>query len=108
MTDPVILYLLAVNVVTAAVYGADKRKALRHRRRIPEKTLILLAAAGGSAGALAAMSVKELEVIAFEELGCESVKKLRVENFPLLCAIDCNGGNIFDLNCKGQLLAYLY
>ncbi|MCR5229767.1 MAG: DUF1294 domain-containing protein [Solobacterium sp.] len=55
MTDPVILYLLAVNVVTAAVYGADKRKALRHRRRIPEKTLILLAAAGGSAGALAAM-----------------------------------------------------
>lgn len=52
----------------------------------------------GGAGALAAMSVKELEVIAFEELGCESVKKLRVENFPLLCAIDCNGGNIFDLN----------
>lgn len=52
----------------------------------------------GGAGALAAMSVKELEVIAFEELGCESVKKLRVENFPLLCAIDCKGNNIFDIN----------
>jgi len=52
----------------------------------------------GGAGALAAMSVKELEVIAFEELGCESVKRLRVENFPLLCAIDCKGNNIFDIN----------
>ena len=52
----------------------------------------------GGAGALAAMSVKELEVIAFEDLGCESVKRLRVENFPLLCAIDCKGNNIFDIN----------
>ena len=51
----------------------------------------------GGAGALAAMSVKELEVIAFEDLGCESVKKLKVENFPLLCAIDSKGNNIFDI-----------
>ncbi len=49
----------------------------------------------GGAGALAAMSVKELEVIAFEDLGCESVKRLKVENFPLLCAIDSKGNNIF-------------
>lgn len=50
----------------------------------------------GGAGALAAMSVKKLEVIAFEDLGCESVKKLEVEDFPVLCAIDCHGGNLFD------------
>jgi len=50
----------------------------------------------GGAGALAAMSVKSLEVIAFEELGCESVKRLEVEEFPVLCAIDSFGGNIFD------------
>lgn len=50
----------------------------------------------GGAGALAAMCVKKLEVIAFEDLGCESVKKLEVENFPLLCAIDCHGGNLFN------------
>ncbi len=50
----------------------------------------------GGAGALAAMSVKSLDVIAFEELGCESVKKLEVENFPVLCAIDCNGNSIFE------------
>ncbi len=50
----------------------------------------------GGAGALAALSVKSLEVIAFEELGCESVKKLTVENFPVICAIDCNGNSVFD------------
>ncbi|MBP3579905.1 MAG: fumarate hydratase C-terminal domain-containing protein [Clostridia bacterium] len=49
----------------------------------------------GGAGALAAMCIKSFEVIAFEELGCESVKRLEVENFPVLCAIDCLGGNIF-------------
>ena len=52
----------------------------------------------GGAGALAALSVKGLEVIAFEDLGCESVKRLKVENFPLLCAIDCKGNSIFDIN----------
>ena len=53
----------------------------------------------GGAGALAAMCVKKFEVIAFPELGCESVKRVEIENFPVLCGIDCNGGNIFD---KGE------
>ena len=35
------------------------------------------------------------EVVAFEELGCESVKKLYVEDFPLVVADDCHGGDIF-------------
>ena len=50
----------------------------------------------GGAGALAAMAVKKMEVIAFEELGCESVKRLEIEEFPLLCAIDAQGNNLFD------------
>ena len=53
-----VLYLLAMNVVTFLVYGADKRKARRGRgRRVPEKTLFLLAILGGSVGALAGMYV---------------------------------------------------
>lgn len=55
---------------------------------------VYLCAIGG-AGALAAQSVRSLEVIAFEDLGCESVKRLTVENFPLIVAIDCHGGNLF-------------
>ena len=49
----------------------------------------------GGAGALACKCIKSCEIIAFEDLGCESVKKLYVEDFPLTVAIDCHGGNIF-------------
>ena len=49
----------------------------------------------GGAGALACKCITECEVIAFEDLGCESVKRLHFENFPLTVAIDCAGGNIF-------------
>lgn len=50
----------------------------------------------GGAGALYAGCVKKYEVLAFDDLGCESVKKLTVENFPVLCAIDCLGNSIFE------------
>lgn len=49
----------------------------------------------GGAGALAAKCITECEVIAFEDLGCESVKRLQFEKFPLITAIDAVGGNIF-------------
>jgi len=55
---------------------------------------VYLCAIGG-AGALAAGCIKSCEVIAFDDLGCESIKKLTFKNFPLICAVDCNGGNIF-------------
>lgn len=49
----------------------------------------------GGAGALASKCISSCEVIAFEDLGCESVKKLAFDRFPLTVAIDCSGGNIF-------------
>ena len=49
----------------------------------------------GGAGALAAQSIRSLRVVAFEDLGCESVKELRVEKFPLIVGIDCQGGTLF-------------
>lgn len=50
-------YLLAVNLLTFAVYGIDKYKARYNHWRIPEATLLLFAAFGGSIGALLAMKV---------------------------------------------------
>ena len=50
----------------------------------------------GGAGALYANCIKSCEIIAFEELGCESLKRMRVEKFPVFVAIDCRGGNIFE------------
>ena len=49
----------------------------------------------GGAGALACRCIKACRVVAFEELGCESVKELYIEDFPLFVAADCSGGNIF-------------
>ena len=49
----------------------------------------------GGAGALACQCIKACEVIAYEELGCESVKRLYVEDFPLVTAIDAKGGSLF-------------
>ena len=48
----------------------------------------------GGAGALAAQCIEKAEVIAFEDLGCESVKRLVLKDFPLIVAIDSTGGNI--------------
>ena len=58
---------------------------------------VYLCAIGG-AGALAAQCVKSLEVIGYDDLGCESVKRLEIENFPLIVAIDSKGNNLF---CRG-------
>lgn len=55
---------------------------------------VYLCAIGG-AGALASKCISSCEVIAYEDLGCESVKKLQFNSFPLTVAIDSSGGNIF-------------
>ena len=52
-----IVYLVFINVITFFIYGSDKQRAKKNRWRIPEKTLLLFAAAGGSPGALAGMFV---------------------------------------------------
>ena len=55
---------------------------------------VYLCALGG-AGALAAEKIVSARVIAFDDLGCESVKELIFKDFPLIVGIDCHGGNIF-------------
>ncbi len=63
-------------------------------RAIAENKAVYLCAIGG-AGALASKCITSCEVIAFPELGCESVKRLEFKDFPLIVAIDCHGGNLF-------------
>ena len=57
MTSVISAYLVLVNAVTFIVYGIDKLKAKRGKWRIPESTLLLLAAIGGSIGAWLGMKV---------------------------------------------------
>ena len=54
------LYIIFIAVMSAAAfaaYGADKRKAIRHKKRLDESLLLGLSVMGGAAGALAAMRV---------------------------------------------------
>lgn len=57
MQTVLIYYLAAATVVTFVTYGLDKWKARHGKWRIPEATLLLLAAVGGSLGAWAGMKV---------------------------------------------------
>jgi len=53
------VYLLAINLATFAVWGDDKRRAVRRARRVPEATLLTLSALGGwPAGLLAARAYR--------------------------------------------------
>lgn len=48
-------YLLIINIITFIIYGIDKYKSIKHKYRISEKTLIILAILGGSFGAFLGM-----------------------------------------------------
>lgn len=55
--EHLLIFIIALNVVTFLVYGIDKLKARKNKWRIPESTLLLLAAFGGSIGAWLGMRV---------------------------------------------------
>ncbi len=56
-SEPVILYLLLVNLFSFSLMGIDKSKARHHKWRIPEKTLFLSALLGGSIGSILGMQL---------------------------------------------------
>ena len=77
----------------AAMIGKGPRSA-EVVEAICRNGAVYLCAVGG-AGALAAKSIAACTEIAFHDLGCESVKRLEVRDFPLTVAIDCSGGSLF-------------
>jgi len=54
-------------------------------------------AAVGGAAALIAKTIKKVEIIAFDDLGTEAVRKMEVENFPAIVVNDTNGGDLYDI-----------
>ena len=60
---------------------------------------VYLAASGG-AGALLSKCIKSSEVIAYEDLGTEAIRKLQVENLPLIVVIDSEGNNLYETAIK--------
>jgi fumarate hydratase subunit beta len=52
-------------------------------------------AATGGAAALISKSIAAVEVVAYEDLGAEAIRRLEVKDFPLIVAQDCHGGNVY-------------
>ena len=78
----------------AAMIGKGERDAAVCDA-IRRNKAVYLCAIGG-AGALAAKCVEKCEEIAFFDLGCESVKRIIIKDFPLIVGIDCHGGTMFN------------
>lgn len=62
---------------------------------IVENEAVYMAAVGG-AGALLSKCIKESEVLAYEDLGTEAIRKMRVENLPVIVVIDSQGNNLYE------------
>lgn len=78
-----------------ATIGKGERSEEVRKAIIRNKSLYLCAI--GGAGALASLNITKCEVMAFEDLGCESIKKLHFDNFPLFVGIDALGKSIFNI-----------
>lgn len=64
-----------------------------------QNTCVYLGAIGG-AGALIAQTIKHSEVIAYDDLGTEAIRKLEVKDMPLVVLIDCYGNDLYEQGQK--------
>lgn len=89
--DPYTPFLLEKGIKGFIGKGARSPEV---RQALQEHKGIYFAATGG-AGALLAQTIKEVDVIAYPELGPEAIRKLKVENMPLLVIYDAFGGDLY-------------
>lgn len=95
-----------MNAYTPRVIEAGQRGMIGKGEMSPEvaeqmkKHKAVYFAAVGGAGALIAKSITEAEVIAYDDLGAEAVRKLTVKDFPAVVAMDCHGGNLYQEGIK--------
>ena len=57
-------------------------------------------AAVGGAGSLLSKCIKKSEVVAYDDLGAEAIRKLEVEDFPVIVVADCEGNNLYETAIK--------
>lgn len=74
--------------------GKGRRTAAVKEAIIRNKAVYF--AAVGGAGALLSKAIKESEVIAYDDLGTEAIRKLTVENFPVIVVFDSEGNNLYN------------
>ncbi|MBE6934057.1 MAG: Fe-S-containing hydro-lyase [Ruminococcaceae bacterium] len=57
----------------------------------------------GGCGALLGKCIKKAEIIAYEDLGAEAIRRLEVEDFPVIVVIDSEGNNLYDIGRENYL-----
>ncbi|MBO5509283.1 MAG: fumarate hydratase C-terminal domain-containing protein, partial [Lachnospiraceae bacterium] len=67
---------------------------------------VYMAAVGG-AGALLSKCIKESEVIAYDDLGTEAIRRMRVEKFPAIVVIDAEGNNLYETAVDDYLAQHM-
>ena len=78
----------------AGMIGKGKRN-LKVKEAIVRNNAVYFAAVGG-AGALLSQRIRKSEVIAYDDLGTEAIRKLQVENLPAIVVIDSEGNNLYE------------
>lgn len=78
----------------AGMIGKGKRSDAV-KEAIVRNSAVYFAAVGG-AGALLSKSIKASEVIAYDDLGTEAIRRLEVENFPVIVVIDAEGNDLYE------------
>lgn len=73
--------------------GKGKRSA-EVTEALKKHKAVYLAAVGG-AGALIAQRIRAAEIVAYEDLGPEAIRRLTVEDFPAVVVNDCHGGDVY-------------
>ena len=91
--DPYAPRLLDAGVV--AMVGKGERNAAVCDAIVRNKAVYLCAI--GGAGALASKCITTCKVIAYEDLGAEALRKLYVEDMPLVVIIDSEGNNLYEM-----------
>ena len=87
--------LLIASGLTAMIGKGDRDPLTTEAIR--EYGAVYLGATGG-AGALIARCVRSCEVVAFPELGTEAIRRLYVEDFPVVVLIDSQGSNLYTIS----------
>lgn len=82
----------------SAMIGKGKRNK-EVLEAVKRNKSVYLAAVGG-AGALLSKCIKSSEIVAYEDLGTEAIRKLEVENFPVIVVADCKGNNLYETAIK--------
>ena len=78
----------------AGMIGKGKRKP-EVLEAVVRNSAVYFAAVGG-AGALLSKCIRESEVIAYDDLGTEAIRKLTIENLPVIVVADCEGNNLYE------------